>query len=325
VRDLSEIDVVKGTFRFSAFFRADYFNPSTFKKLKAMEKLEAKDLHLHRPRLVFVNADDGETLGWKASPVPLKRGVCGYSYAMWNTKFNESFELEQFPFDVQDCTVYVAHFNKSHNLPISGLVNIRTPLDEWDLLRPSISVYHERSVGITAFKMRVQRKWQWYAVNHMVTLGVLATISFGAYSIDIESFGSRLSVNLTLLLTIVATKLGLSDSLPKVPYLTVLDKYILACMALVVVNIVENVVAHQILLSGDVTQSTSESIDYAFFGFVTFCWFLFNCITVVRIKWRLESIRQTCGSPILQSPLTIPTRAHGREGSTEALVCQGIY
>mmetsp|Transcript_27434 Transcript_27434/g.38273 ORF Transcript_27434/g.38273 Transcript_27434/m.38273 type:complete len:173 (+) Transcript_27434:146-664(+) len=172
--------------------------------------------------------------------------------------------------------------------------------------------------------MRVQRKWQWYAVNHMLLYGVISSIAFCAFAIDAAMFSSRLSVNVTLLLTIVATKLSSSKSLPKIPYLTVLDKYLLACIALIICVIIESVCVSLVIRAGN-DVDVYEPIDYASFAVLMLTWISFNAATVLRIKWRLESIRQVCGAPIPQSPLTVPERGWGRAGSTEATLAQTIF
>jgi hypothetical protein len=74
---------------------------------------------------------------------------------------------------------------------------------------------------------RISRQpWTWIS-NVMGILFMTASLGFSTYLIELTAVGDRGGVNLTLLLTVVAFKLLLSDNLPKVSYLTYLDWYVL--------------------------------------------------------------------------------------------------
>jgi hypothetical protein len=74
----------------------------------------------------------------------------------------------------------------------------------------------------------------------MVILFMTATLAFTSFLIGIPDLADRGSVNMTLLLTVVAFKLLLSDNLPKVAYLTYLDKYVLTSFIFIFVIAIEN-------------------------------------------------------------------------------------
>ena len=63
--------------------------------------------------------------------------------------------------------------------------------------------------------------------NHCFSLFVIDVMVFTAHGIPIDALGDRLSVNLTLLLTAMAFKWVLNDATPGVPYLTIMDRYVL--------------------------------------------------------------------------------------------------
>jgi heme/copper-type cytochrome/quinol oxidase subunit 2 len=65
----------------------------------------------------------------------------------------------------------------------------------------------------------------------MVMLAI-CSLSFTAFAIPREDLGDRMSIVLTLLLTAVAFKLVIADSLPKVSYFTALDTYMNAMFLL---------------------------------------------------------------------------------------------
>jgi hypothetical protein len=67
----------------------------------------------------------------------------------------------------------------------------------------------------------------------MVIIFMIGTLSMSSFLIPIYELGERSSINLTLLLTVVAFKLLLSDNLPKVSYFTFLDTYVLSAFVFI--------------------------------------------------------------------------------------------
>ena len=67
----------------------------------------------------------------------------------------------------------------------------------------------------------------------MVIICMIGTLSLPSFLIPIYNLADRSSINLTLLLTVVAFKLLLSDNLPKVSYFTFLDTYVLCAFAFI--------------------------------------------------------------------------------------------
>jgi len=64
--------------------------------------------------------------------------------------------------------------------------------------------------------------------NVVFCMFVIDCLTFTAHGIPIADLGDRLGVNLTLLLTTMAFKWYLNDALPNIPYLTVMEKYVVA-------------------------------------------------------------------------------------------------
>ncbi|XP_035663086.1 acetylcholine receptor subunit beta-type acr-3-like [Branchiostoma floridae] len=89
----------------------------------------------------------------------------------------------------------------------------------------------------------VQRKTIFYMWNTVLILFVIMGLSFTVFSIPAEEHKDRLGITFTLLVTTVAFKLVVSQYLPTVSYLTLLDKYVLGCIIFQCSVAVENTLA----------------------------------------------------------------------------------
>eukprot|EP00730_Choanoeca_flexa_P017084 TRINITY_DN8181_c0_g1_i7.p1 TRINITY_DN8181_c0_g1~~TRINITY_DN8181_c0_g1_i7.p1 ORF type:complete len:351 (+),score=54.94 TRINITY_DN8181_c0_g1_i7:104-1156(+) len=100
--------------------------------------------------------------------------------------------------------------------------------------------YHYHSFEL---KLRVRRLPFYYLSNLVLPLFVLVSLTGCVFAISPEEVGERLSVSLTLLLTVIAYKLVVASSLPAVAYLTWLDRYSLAALLMLVLTVVQNAMA----------------------------------------------------------------------------------
>jgi len=74
----------------------------------------------------------------------------------------------------------------------------------------------------------------------------LSCAGFVVYALDTDSLNDRVNVILTLLLTAVAFKLVIADSIPKVGYSTLIDDFVLYNMAFLFAQIIFCVVVHRL-------------------------------------------------------------------------------
>ena len=81
-------------------------------------------------------------------------------------------------------------------------------------------------------EVQLKRKYEYWLYNVIVLLASISSVVFATFALEPNEIGERLSLILTLLLTSVAFKFVISDAVPKVSYMTVLDTYVLVCNAL---------------------------------------------------------------------------------------------
>ena len=153
---------------------------------------------------------------------------------MWNcayvSKFQEHFELKEFPFDVQDLSMKLS-LNSSRtwdkfDLCVHEVIFNKEALElaEWDMYAPVIHRDSEKSTTIT---LKVGRKSYYYISNIFGLLLILGVCTLFVFAVPADELADRLSLILTLLLTVVAFKFVIADVLPKVSYSTFIDTFLL--------------------------------------------------------------------------------------------------
>lgn len=157
---------------------------------------------------------------------------------MWNCGYRatckELFELETFPYDVQDLTLeFRLNSPKTwdlYDLTINSVQFSKAALqlNEWRPFSPILKRENPKHKVSKVF-LQVQRLAGFYIQNVVCMMFALSILSLSSFAVDINDNGSRISINVTLILTVVAFKFVLAGTLPKVPYNTLIDYYILFC------------------------------------------------------------------------------------------------
>jgi len=177
-------------------------------------------------------------------------------------KFTCQFDLRQFPFDQQALFIRISsqwdegkvQFVTStreapcrlayddYNLPDYGLVSAR--IADVHSLDARNARYLCRSDGSSSNSnvrynsifliQNVSRHPEFYVLNLYLPTFLISSSGFIAFVFAVEDFNGRASVLMTLLLTVVAFKQVIGQNLPRLPYVTYLDRYALMSLALIV-------------------------------------------------------------------------------------------
>lgn len=195
-------------------------------------------------------------------------------------------------------------------IPVGGEISIRCEMTEWDFFAPQITCeqpggtkYADKPMITLEFLL--VRKFSWFVFNQMIMMFLIASLAFVAFGVPVSDLADRCSITLALLLTIVAQKLSLVDSLPKLSYLTFLDRYIIHCLGVVIIVTIESFIAsyiclHQIKAGGSNEEAIKSNIFekeryviYPCFGL----WLLYNMLVVCRVWRRTSAIKAKFGTP----------------------------
>ncbi|KER23954.1 hypothetical protein T265_08254 [Opisthorchis viverrini] len=177
--------------------------------------------------------------------------------------FHETLELKHFPFDCQDLSVTVTCDRTVEEVELVpsptevSQVDRRCAADsqEWKIFHhvdiASMEIQTAYSPGTCkrrhpglVFTSRSARRAGYFMVNMALISCVLSLLSFSVFSVPVD--GNRLQLSLLLLLTTVTFKFAASQNLPKISYLTYLDKMVLANFFMLVILTVWHTIARSV-------------------------------------------------------------------------------
>ena len=158
---------------------------------------------------------------------------------------------------------------------------------EWTILEPNCKWNDAKS---SILHIRVGRKSGYYIQNVVLLMASLAVLGMMAFFCAIDDIGSRTSISLTLLLTLVAFKFVLASQLPVISYNTLLDYYVMFATYTLVTMTVAAIIPFCIteFLTDDSQSNVPNLVNgymrYIFAGLLgggTLLWFLV-CIGITR-------------------------------------------
>lgn len=162
-----------------------------------------------------------------------------------NAKFNNPFDLREFPFDIQnfDFRFYTTDFDTdvrllswwdkealstSHNYALSTIEH-----PEWKFLNIETYVYPELYSGGEyfnnyVFSLSAERHKAYYFTKVIIPIFIILIICWSVFWISGIQLESRLTVTSVSFLALIAYNYVVEDDLPKIGYSTILDYIILS-------------------------------------------------------------------------------------------------
>ena len=264
------------------------------KLLKELTEL-ADQTRFWYPRLKLTNlvGDSKEDIWWMKFYTSSGGPIACYRWDVTAT-FQELMELKLFPFDHQNLSVcLVSLWEISH--PHTPVVLVKQQNEDFpsvcnnddaSFMQSSEYRLHDRvrfeqsitdpsrsssrrEYSMLRISCRVDRRAHYWILNVMFPLFIVTTSLFASFQVNYKDIGDRCSMNLTVLLALVAFKYVISDRLPNISYLTVIDAYLLACFAASFVVLVLQILSsmrllHERLLIFDLDAETASGVaDHA--------------------------------------------------------------
>lgn len=305
---LGEVDTVNEKFMADVFVQAHWKEPALD---KATGPADGSDLpnwsSYWNPKLFVENGlgDLKETIWYSVSYNDLGKATIFQRRRIKGTFF-EKMELMEYPFDTQDLTVMLSSERGDHEVELMSdpievsSINVTSFVDEqewelhkhvhtWTRVMSSIFTNMKKRNPAIATSCRVSRRSRFFMWNIVIIMIFISSLTFTSWTVDQHKVQRRLQLSFILLLSNITFKFTVSKTLPKVSYLTILDKYIIYSMAQLCLVCVWHAIAATILhydpATADAADQMALYIQGVLYIIFNMCFFMHGrYITYRRLK-----------------------------------------
>jgi len=181
------------------------------------------------------------------------------------------FNLEKFPFDKQ---ILPITFVSLEHGPDEVILNVKT---EESGIREKLSIvgwhidpeitfetYTENSprfgkLSLFKYKMTAERQSNYFVWVVMFSLSLIVMMAWSVFWIDPSELGPQIGISTATVIALIAFRFAISNDLPRIPFLTVMDKFILFSTLLIFLALGESIIVSKIARGGNV--SLARRID----------------------------------------------------------------
>jgi hypothetical protein len=267
--DVDEVDSAEQSFAASVYLEAHWNSP--YLRHEGPGPVYHRVTDVWTPRLVTVN----QQAAWAAFPEYVEiqpDGEVVYRQKVW-ARFSQPLELHEFPFDQQILEVHVAAASLPEKevkfVPYdrrgdsSGIAE-QFSLPDFDVLSwEAVPVAYPPGDenGVAGFRMQifVKRRVMYFLIKLILPLCLIVVISWVPHWIDPEQTGTNIGISMTAFLTLVAYLFATNVLLPRVSYITRLDRFILLSTIMVFVSLLHTVLS--VVLVGKQKTGLAARID----------------------------------------------------------------
>lgn len=249
---LGNISVKDSRFSCEAFLEASWIDPNFTKSKQTLgEEFQFNDKIHWNPRIYLQNMTSNSSQEIWYHVEKQKHGHKISERRRLKGDFVQSFNLETFPFDLQELSLSISSFRSSKEVSLNlskekqSSVNVSafTQTHEW-ILYPTVCNFENVKQGYFQdmnqktldVNVCVARKPTYYYWNSFLLNFIITLICYCCYSIKCDVSGNRMIIGITVLLTLITFKLSINKYLPSLSYLTIIDKYSLMNILIIFVN-----------------------------------------------------------------------------------------
>ncbi|MGK7938265.1 MAG: hypothetical protein AB4206_21075 [Xenococcaceae cyanobacterium] len=261
VIDISNVNAVENTYRLEGLIDLVWCDPrfrlngqEKQNKIYLEEDAVEKIQRIWWPSITFTN-EVGEYFRKNEELIILAGGTVEYK-EKFSVELKSFFDLTKFPFDEQTLKVEIESFawdendiklqvdeqkigfNPSLNLPEWKIGDIETQITQTQEIRSE--------VPFSKFLMQIKliRRPGFYLWKVIIPLIILVIISWSVFWMAEESLADRISFSLTGILTVVAYQFLISENLPNISYLTLMDAILSLSFVAIALTVAENIVVN---------------------------------------------------------------------------------
>lgn len=258
IANLAALDQASESYDIAGYLRAMWKDPRLVYQGEAASEKELDPKTIWTPALEIVNVKGTQTTdGAIAFITP--DGTVRWELRI-GTTISSDLNLHRFPFDRQVLRLVIESSKYSETAlqliadeEMSGINGDSfVSLSEWPLPKqlrtePGRSYFAPEKVHYSraSFLIDVDRESGFYIWKVILPVLLICMCSWTVFWIDLKEFATQVTIAVTDLLTIVAFLFVVNDSLPRVSYLTLMDRFTLVCLVCILATIVELVLCQQ--------------------------------------------------------------------------------
>lgn len=319
VRDITEVDAVKGRVSLDFTLQLFWKDPKLIGKKKSgidWSKEWSPDVEIYNGVELAVEDVTTELKDATTGEVKQKLRYMG-TLSNWMDLHDFPYDQDDFfilvrckKFSIEDVEFAIPKNWKGEDAMGSstavGLMdwNVGVPTAEIQTMKRHTSDDLFSSLVVSTTIRRISGYYFW---RLLLILYLIVTMAWTTFFLDPAAFEERLANNLTLFLSIVAFLFTISSDLPKVPYLTFMDKVITGNFLFLFFSVMENYAVFM-LIKHDM-QSYADTLDtIAIIAFpVIYILFLAGSYIILRWRQRMSGRNFTLADSAFQGRTDIST------------------
>lgn len=272
VVELTEIDVIRGSFQFLGYVEAEWCDPrlgfepagpGASEKLFVGPEAQAAMGRMWRPDILLSNEIESVQLG-KLTLTIAPDGTVRLR-ALFNARLAAEYDLRRFPFDDQILPIHIESFTwnsqqvrfSARDTAIGFAASVAIP--EWHIsqvrhrLEDARHIRDGKPFARLAVEVQITRDYGFYLTKLAGPLLLIVALSWSVFWMRDEPLAGRIRISATSVLTIVAYQFAIARDLPKVAYLTALDEVMILSFVLISLTALESMLM-------DHTRSRDEAL-----------------------------------------------------------------
>lgn len=253
VIDVDEVNSADQNFAASVYYIAQWKNP--FLEHPGPGPKISSLTEVWNPRLTIV----GQQMAWKSYPDSVEiepDGTVTLRQKVWG-RFSQPLKLQDFPFDRQILSIHLAAAGLSEDdvtiTPFmfesgaASAISDQFSLPDFQVVsfEAAPQPYQPTTIdnGVAGFelKMEVVRLTMYYLLKVIVPLCLIVIMSWLPRWISLDQAGTNIGISTSAFLTLVAYMFAITMLLPKVSYVTRMDRFILLSTLMVFLGLLHTV------------------------------------------------------------------------------------
>jgi Neurotransmitter-gated ion-channel ligand binding domain len=265
--DFARVTAREESFDVTGYLELSWRDPmlATSSGNKTVRRLDGGRIWM--PRVFFENALE-QPRYHEAPTIEVDGTGMVTSWAIVSGKFSSPMELRRFPFDRQALPVRIGAFDDTSVMKFAVkhelvLVGADASLTDWTVGAAAARVDTRRYVpgeelyARYIYQVQIARHWTFYVWRVMVPLTLLALVAWAAFWFEPVGLQPQISTCMASLISLVAFNFAIDFSLPKVTYLTLIDKHALIGIVFVVAAVAAVTLIHRAVDRGQVERARS--------------------------------------------------------------------